>query len=106
MSETHKSDSNAYTGSDLPDTDEIQLKAQLVTKIREIIKSNGWTQQEAAEILQMSQPKLSNMLHGKFHGISQAKMLRYLTRLGRDVQIVIGSTQQSTKTKVKITFID
>jgi predicted XRE-type DNA-binding protein len=37
----------------------------------------------------MPQPKLSEMLRGKFRGISQAKMIECLNRLGRDVDIVV-----------------
>ena len=39
-----------------------------------MIKSRRLTQQRAAELLGMPQPKLSEMLRGKFRGISQAKM--------------------------------
>jgi predicted XRE-type DNA-binding protein len=46
----------------------------------------------------MPQPKLSNMLRGRFRGISEAKMLGCLTRLGRDVQIVIKTASRSRKT--------
>jgi hypothetical protein len=35
------------------------------------------------------------MLRGQFHGISEAKMLDCLTRLGRDVQIVVGPARRA-----------
>ena len=38
----------------------------------------------------MSQPKLSGMLRGQFHGITEFKMMEYLRRLGCDVQIVVS----------------
>jgi hypothetical protein len=34
------------------------------------------------------------MLRGQFRGISEAKMLDCLTRLGRDIQIVIGGERR------------
>lgn len=43
----------------------------------------------------MTQPKLSMMLRGQFRGISEAKMLDCLTRLGRDVQIVVGPARRA-----------
>ncbi|MBI1821912.1 MAG: XRE family transcriptional regulator, partial [Nitrospirae bacterium] len=46
---------------------------------------------KAAQILGLTQPKLSNLLSGKFRGISEAKMLECLARLGRDVKIVVGA---------------
>jgi predicted XRE-type DNA-binding protein len=82
----------------MADAEEILVKAQLATKIAEIIKHRKLTQVQAAELLGMPQPKLSNMLRGQFRGISEAKMLDFLTRLGRDVQIVVKTASKSRKT--------
>jgi len=68
------------------------VKAQLVSQIAEIIKQRRLTQTEAAEILRLTQPKISRMLRGEFRGISQRRLFRCLTRLGRDVQIVVKQT--------------
>jgi hypothetical protein len=35
------------------------------------------------------------MLRGQFRGISEAKMLECLARLGRDIQIVIGREREA-----------
>lgn len=66
------------------------VKAQLATKIGEIIKNRKRSQQQAAEVLGITQLKLSQRLHDQFRGISETKMLEYLTLLGWDIQIVIG----------------
>lgn len=85
-----KSSGNAYTDLGFTNADEMLVKAQLAAKISDIIRSRSWTQQQAATILGISQPKLSNLLRGQFRGISEAKMLDCLVRLGREVQIIIG----------------
>ncbi|MDC6409553.1 helix-turn-helix domain-containing protein [Xylella fastidiosa] len=90
MIEIEEGSGNVYADLGILDADEMLVKAQLATKIGEIIKGRGWTQQEAADVLGMTQPKLSKMLRGQFRGISEAKMLECLARLGRQVQIVIG----------------
>jgi hypothetical protein len=36
-----------------------------------------------------SQPKISGLLKGRFRGISEQRLLQRLTRLGKDVQIVV-----------------
>lgn len=46
------------------------------------------TQTDAAHLLGLTQPKLPGILRGQFRGISEAKMLDCLHRLGRDVEIV------------------
>ena len=105
MIEIEQSSGNVYADLGMADADEMIVKAQLATKIGEIVKSRKWTQQQAAEVLGITQPKLSKMLNGKFRGISEAKMFDCLTRLGRDVRIVIGPAQRSTPTgRVAVVF--
>jgi predicted XRE-type DNA-binding protein len=80
---------NPYADLGRPDADEMLIKAGLAHEIAQIIKSRHLTQQRAAELLGMPQPKLSDLLRGKFRGISQAKMIECLNKLGRDVDIVV-----------------
>ena len=94
MIEIEEGTGNVYADMGMPDADKMIVKAQLATKIGEIIKSRKWSQQQAAETLGMTQPKLSMMLRGQFRGISEAKMLDCLARLGRDVQIVVGPARR------------
>ena len=104
MIEFEKSSGNVFADLELPDAEEMLVKSQLVAKIGEIIKSRNWTQQQAAEVLGMTQPKLSKMLRGQFHGISEAKMLDCLAKLGRDVQIVVGPAQNKASGRVAVVF--
>ena len=48
------------------DAEEMLVKAQLVVKIAQILRERGWSQQQAAKVLGMTQPKLSKMLRGQF----------------------------------------
>ena len=75
------------------------VKAQLASKIGEIIRRRRLTQLEAAQLIGMPQPKLSGLLRGQFRGISEAKMLSCLTRLGRDVHIVVGPARRRAGVK-------
>lgn len=93
MTDFEESSGNVYADLGYQDADEMLVKAQLATKIGEIIKARKWTQQQAAEVLGVPQPKLSKMLRGQFRGISEAKMLDCLARLGRDIKIVVGPAQ-------------
>ncbi len=88
---------NVYADLGLPDAQEMLVKAKLATKIAEIIKRQNMTQQEAAELLAMPQPKVSMMLRGQFRGISESKMLNCLARLGRDIDIVVKPARRKTK---------
>ena len=89
MSKIEQGSTNVYADLGLENAEEILVKAQLATKIGEIIKRRKLTQVQAAELLGMTQPRLSNLLRGQLRGISEAKMLECLTRLGRNVEIVV-----------------
>jgi len=97
MIEIEESSGNVYEDLGTPNANEMRVKSQLAAKIGEIIKARHLTQVQASEILGLSQPKLSEMLRGKFRGISEAKMMDCLLLLGRDVQIVIKSAPRSRK---------
>ena len=96
---------NVYADLGYDDAGEMQVKSRLATKIGEIIKHRHLTQKAAAGILGIPQPKLSGMLRGQFRGISEAKMLDCLNRLGRDVQIVVRRASRThTNGKTSVVF--
>ncbi len=86
---------NVYADLGYTDSEGMLVKAQLAAKIGEIIQRRALTQARAAEILGLTQPKVSALLKGRFRGISEHRLLECLTRLGRDVHIVIKPTPRS-----------
>ena len=90
MNDIQEGTGNIYADLGVPDADEMLVKAQLAAAIGDILRAKRLTQQRAAEILGLPQPKLSNLLNGHFRGISESKMIDCLTRLGRDIRIVVG----------------
>ena len=80
---------NVYADLGYADSEDMAVKAQLVTKIADIIHERGLTQEGAARVLSLTQPKISKLLRGQFRGISERRLLRCLTKLGRDVEIVV-----------------
>ena len=81
---------NGYADLGYPNAEERLRKAPLTTEIGKIIKARRWSQQPAAEVIGMLQPRLSDLLRGQFRGISETKMLDGLARLGRDIPITVG----------------
>jgi predicted XRE-type DNA-binding protein len=86
---------NVYTDLGYRDSESMLVKARLAGKIAEIVERRALTQTRAAEILGLTQPKVSALLKGRFRGISEHRLLECLTRLGRDVHIVIKPTPKS-----------
>jgi predicted XRE-type DNA-binding protein len=86
---------NVYTDLGYAESESMLVKAQLTAKIAEIVQQRALTQSRTAEILGLTQPKVSALLKGRFRGISEHRLLECLTRLGRDVHIVIKPAPRS-----------
>ncbi|MDP2958981.1 MAG: helix-turn-helix transcriptional regulator, partial [Longimicrobiales bacterium] len=72
-----------------PDAEELKAKAELVIQIIQIIEERGLKQVEAAEIMGIDQPKVSQLVRGKLDGFSMERLYRFLNALGMDVEIVV-----------------
>lgn len=69
------------------------------------LSAQGINDAQAADVLGIPQPKLSKMLRGQFRGISEAKMLDCLVRLGRNVQIVVGPARRAASSgRIAVVF--
>lgn len=96
---------NVYADIGSADAEAMLLKAQLAARIGQIIGQRGWTQEHAAEVVGMPRPKLSNLLRGQFRGISEAKMLECLTRLGSNVHIVIDPADNRAPGRIDVVMV-
>ena len=101
MSKVEKAKS-VYRELGFPDAEEMLVKAQLVMKIAQILRERGWSQQQAAQVLGLTQPKLSKMLRGQFRGISEMKMMDCLVRLGCPVKIVVGPEGEVSDERIEV----
>lgn len=97
MNSIEKSSGNIFADIGFANDQEMLVKANLALKISEIISQRRLTQMEAALVLGMPQPKLSKLLRGQFHGVSETKMLECLNKLGRDIQIVIRKANRDKR---------
>lgn len=93
---------NVFADLGRADADAHQLKADLVTRIDEIIRRRRLTQTQAAELLGLSQPDVSRLLRGSFREYSIERLLRLLMALGRDVDIVIRKPKSRRRGKLSI----
>ncbi len=58
------------------------FKADLYLKILEVIKSKKISARELEKILDVPQPRVSELVNAKLSGLSIEKLLTYLDRLG------------------------
>jgi predicted XRE-type DNA-binding protein len=94
---------NVYADLGYADAAEMQRKSRLAAEIARAIKARHLTQEAAAELLGIHQAKVSRITRGQFRGVSEAKLLELIARLGRDVKIVVGPVRRRTG-KIELQF--
>lgn len=93
---------NVFADLGHPEAEVHLLKAELVTRIDEIIRRRKLKQIDAAKLLGLSQPDVSRLLRGNFRDYSVERLLRLLTALGRDVEIVIREPRSKRQGRLSI----
>jgi len=83
------SSGNIFADLGRPQPQDDQLKSDLARRISVAIRARGLTQQEAAEVLGVDQPKVSALMRGRIGGVSLERLLQHLTALNNDVNIVV-----------------
>ena len=87
---------NVFADLGLPDADTHLLKAELVSRIDDIIRQRRTTEAEAARALGLSRPELSRLLCGEFRMYSLERLFHFLMALGCDIDIVIRPSRLGT----------
>jgi predicted XRE-type DNA-binding protein len=82
-----RSSGNVFADLNLPNPGEALAKAELARQIYLIIKKKRLTQEKAALLLGIDQPKVSALISGKLSGFSLERLFRFLNELGQDVTI-------------------
>lgn len=89
-----RSSGNVFADVNLPQPDSLQLKARLTQLIVRIIKGRGWTQQQAAEVLGVKQPEVSELCRGqRLDHYSVERLLHFLSSLEQEVTITVSSRE-------------
>jgi predicted XRE-type DNA-binding protein len=80
---------NVFTDLGFAEPEEELTKAQLASQIRRVINRRRLTQAAAAALMGIDQPKVSALLRGRLANFSSERLMRLLTALGQDVEIVV-----------------
>lgn len=67
----------------------LELRSTLMIKIEAIIKTNGWTQAEAAKRCGVSQPRINDLLRGRIARFSLDALVNIASALGRKVRVTL-----------------
>ena len=95
---------NIFADLGLPNPEERLVKAQLARQIYLRITERNLNQAEAATILGIDQPKVSNLINGKLTAFSIDRLFRFLNALDCDVEILV-KTKSSEQPTAKIVVL-
>jgi predicted XRE-type DNA-binding protein len=86
---------NVFADLGFAEPEDELTKAQLASQVRQVIKRRRLTQVRAATLMGVDQPKVSALLNGRLTNFSSERLMRLLTALGQDVEIVVKAKPRS-----------
>lgn len=71
------------------EAENLKLRSDLMIKVDGFVEKSGMTQQEAARILGITQPRLNQLLKGKIEKFSLDALVNMLARAGMRVSVSV-----------------
>jgi predicted XRE-type DNA-binding protein len=81
---------NVFDDMGMRDAEERLAKAELARLIRTEIRDRGLSQTEAAALLGVKQPDVSDLVRGRLSRFSIARLERFLNALDLEIRIQVG----------------
>jgi predicted XRE-type DNA-binding protein len=89
-SQVQDSTGNVFEDMGMRDAEERLAKAELARLIRAEIRDRGLSQNEAAALLGVKQPDVSDLVRGRLSRFSIARLERFLNALDLEIRIQVG----------------
>lgn len=101
----YSSSGNVFADLNFENADEMLAKAELIRQITLIIQQRKLSNNEVAKLLNIQVFMVEDLLKGKLLNFSTDTLLKFLTTLGKDIEIVVKDTS-SEFGKVTVTNLD
>ncbi len=75
------------------EAEHLTIRSELMIKIEKLLKARGLTQSEAAKIMRVSQPRVSDLLRGRLDLFSTDALIDMLARLGVSIRLAFASSK-------------
>jgi len=79
------------------EAEHLLVRADLMIQVQKLIGAQRLKQREAAEILRMSQPRVSDLLRGRIDLFSSDALIDMLARLGARVRFTVKPSRRRLK---------
>jgi predicted XRE-type DNA-binding protein len=84
-------------GFSADEAEHLLIRADLLIQLQKAIASRGLTQANAAKLLRVTQPRVSDVLRGRIDLFSTDSIIDMLARLGVHVRFVLKSSRRRLK---------
>src|SRR5580704_7344578 len=91
------SSGNVFKDLGLPDAEQRLAKAELARVIRRLLQERDLSQSDAAGILGIAQPDVSDLVRGRLARFSMERLERFLLALGMDIRIQIAPRRRANR---------
>ena len=90
------SSGNVFTdlGFDEDEAEHLRLRSTLMIEVRKLIEERKLTQVEAAKLFGVTQPRISNLVHGRIDLFSLDTLVGMLARAGVHVEVVLSTAHK------------
>lgn len=87
--QVHESSGNVFTdlGFDQDEAEHLRIRSTLMATLRDVLNKRKLTQVEAADLLGVSQPRVSDLVRGKIGLFSIDTLVDMLARVGIRVEV-------------------
>jgi predicted XRE-type DNA-binding protein len=92
-----RSSGNVFADLGFADAGDRQTKVRLAMAINDVLRRRGFSQGKAAEQLGINQPKISALSKYRLEGFSVERLMRFLTALNQDVEIIIRNKPRARR---------
>jgi Uncharacterized conserved small protein len=89
MIEMIESSGNVFEDLELPEAENLKLRAQLIIEIERYIEDHGLTQVEAAKRMRTTQPRINDIVQGRIEKCTIDRLVNMLAAVGRHVSLRI-----------------
>jgi predicted XRE-type DNA-binding protein len=91
------SSGNVFKDLGLPDAEQRLAKAELARVIRRLLQERDLSQADAAGMLGIAQPDVSDLVRGRLARFSMERLERFLLALGMDIRIQIAPRRRANR---------
>lgn len=94
----HRGSGNVFADIGVAYPERVLARAQIMSRISDIIQDRGLTQKQVSALLGIPQSKVSCLMNGKLSMFSLDHLFELLNALDRDVEIIIKPKTKEEKT--------